>query len=312
MRNPLFDLLRILLTVLVVNVHIRIITAVKPNFLEPLVWYAVPLFIVMSFYFYNNTGLLPVRIRRLFLPLVFWSAVGFAVHPDLINLKNVLLQIATGHVVNTPLYYLVLLIWFTLLVRLIYNNRWSKWVFGSIAISAFLLEYTGVNFKFFLPQITVVEKSYGRFIELVKFVPVGLYAAYLNKIKNKLFFLLCSLTFLIAAFASGFIVKPPDFHFSGFDIFFGTIAAFSFLIWISGSKLGSRLSNTIHFLGRYSFGVYLVHYLLIEITLKLFSLSKTLLADNQMIFLFLFLILSYIICFAFDFLTFKKLSFLVT
>lgn len=38
MRNAIFDLLRIVFTVLVINVHIRIITGIKANFLEPYTW----------------------------------------------------------------------------------------------------------------------------------------------------------------------------------------------------------------------------------------------------------------------------------
>lgn len=100
-RNSIIDLLRIILTVLIVNVHIRIITGIKANFLEPYTWYTVPLFIVLSFFFFSNKPLI-VRIKRLFIPLVFWSAAGFIIHPNLLNAKNIFLQVLTGHVVNTP------------------------------------------------------------------------------------------------------------------------------------------------------------------------------------------------------------------
>src|SRR3972149_5406595 len=96
-RNSIFDLLKIILAVLVVNVHIRIITGVKSNFLEPYTWYTVPLFVVLSFFFASSKPL-ALRIKRLLLPLFFWSLVGFIIHPNLLNIKNVFLQIFTGHV----------------------------------------------------------------------------------------------------------------------------------------------------------------------------------------------------------------------
>src|SRR3989339_705261 len=196
-RNSIFDLLRIVLTLLVVNVHIRIITGVKPNFLEPFTWVSVPLFIVLSFFLTGNSSL-KERIRRLFRPLVFWSAIGFAIHPDLINLKNIFQQMATGHVVNTPLYYLVLLIWFTLINWII--NKFPKSfkiiVYLLIISTALFLEYSSLNYNFFFPMMTVVEKSYGRFVELIKYVPVGLAFGYLiKKISNKNIYLILSVSF---------------------------------------------------------------------------------------------------------------------
>ena len=36
---------------------------------------------------------------------------GFMIHLNLLSARNIFLQFLTGHVVNTPLYYLALLIW---------------------------------------------------------------------------------------------------------------------------------------------------------------------------------------------------------
>src|SRR3989339_997843 len=107
-RNYIFDLLKIILTFLVVNIHIRNVTHGKVNFLEPYGYYAVPLFITLSFFLmskYFSQIKLPfsvilLRIKRLILPLIFWSGVGFLLKPSLINFKNILLQLMTGKVVN--------------------------------------------------------------------------------------------------------------------------------------------------------------------------------------------------------------------
>ncbi len=49
-RNTIFDLLKIILTFLVVNVHIRNVTHGKVNFLETYGYYAVPIFVSLSFF----------------------------------------------------------------------------------------------------------------------------------------------------------------------------------------------------------------------------------------------------------------------
>ena len=289
-RNSIFDLLRIVLTLLVVNVHIRIITGVKPNFLEPFTWVSVPLFIVLSSFLTGNSSL-KERIRRLFRPLVFWSAIGFAIHPDLINLKNIFQQMATGHVVNTPLYYLVLLIWFTLINWII--NKFPKSfkiiVYLLIISTALFLEYSSLNYNFFFPMMTVVEKSYGRFVELIKYVPVGLAFGYLiKKISNKNIYLILSVSFLIIFFAVSKITVPPDFHFSGLITLTGSISIFSFILFLTFLKINDRLKNIINLLGKYSFGVYLSHYLLLEILLKIYPKTKFFITALPIHFLIIF------------------------
>lgn len=317
MRNPVFDLLRIILTLLVVNVHIRIITGIKPNFLEPFTWYTVPIFIVMSFYFANNKNL-GSRLKRLLMPLIFWSAIGFAIHPNLINLKNIFLQLFTGHVVNTPLYYLVLLIWFTLINWVISRTLLSKdspykkvSVYSLIVLGAFYLEYSSINYNFFLPMITVVEKSYGRFAELIKYVPVGLMFAYLSRKKIKKFFLFFSFISLLAAVFFYKIPKPPDFHYSGLDLFFGTAAIFSFVLWNSKIKIKESVSKPINFIGKYSLGVYLLHYLLLELFFMVFPQVKNYLNSTQIPFLLFFTFANFLLCYLIDVATKRKFSYLL-
>lgn len=290
-RNPIFDLLRIVLTVLVVNVHIRIITGVKPNFLEPFTWFSVPLFIVLSFFFTGNSPLID-RIRRLFIPFIFWSAIGFAIHPNLLSNNNIFLQLAAGDVVNTPLYYLVLLILFTLINWFInkYFFRQKIFIYSVIMLLALFFEYSKLNYNFFSPMPEVIKKSYGRFVELIKYVPIGLAFGYFNKkIINKNIYLILSATFLVLFFAFLKIPTPPDFHFSGLKTLTGSISIFSFILFLTNLKINGRLRNIINLLGKYSFGVYLSHYLLLEILLKVFPKTNYLITTLPIPFLIVFM-----------------------
>ncbi len=312
-RNTLIDLLRIILTVLVVNVHIRIITGIKTNFLESYTWFSVPLFIVLSFYFFNNKPLIS-RIKRLFIPLVFWSAAGFIIHPNLLSIKNIFLQTLTGHVVDTPLYYLILLIWFTIIYRLIYRFPFNLkiFIYSLIILTALFLEYSRINYGFFIPQIEVIKKSYGRFIELIKYLPIGLMFAYLKKkIDNNNIFLIFSIILLPIYVSSFFIPQPLDFHFSGLKILVGSIMIFSLVLGLSNFKFNNKVSRIINLLGKYSFGVYLSHYLILEIILRINPALKSFIALNQITFLFFYVMSCYIFYLLFDFLTRQKFSYLV-
>ena len=312
-RNSIFDLLRIILTIFIINVHIRIISAVKSNFLEPLTWYAVPLFIILSFFFVSSKPL-KERLKRLFIPLIFWSTIGFAIHPNLLNIKNIFLQLLTGHVVNTPLYFLVLLILFTIIHCLI--NRLPPQIktiiYSLIILITLFLEYSSANYNYFFPMVEVIKKSYGRFVELIKFVPIGLVFSFLQKKINKSsFFLLISIILFLFYSIILNISQPLDFHYSGFKILIGSAAIFSLVLSVSNFKFNDKLSNFINLIGKYSFGVYLSHYLLFELVLKMFPILKSFIVFNQFIFLFCFTTFCYMFCFLFDLITFKKFSFLI-
>mgnify|MGYP001558767740 CR=1 FL=1 len=312
-RNSIIDLLKIILTVLVVNVHIRIITGIKANLLEPYTWYTVPLFIVLSFFFFSSKSLI-TRIRRFFIPLIFWSAAGFIVHPDLLNAHNVLLQLLTGHVVNTPLYYLVLLTLFTIIYRLIDRlpSNLKIFIYFLIILTALFLEYSRINYDFFSTKIEAVKKSYGRFIELIKYVPIGLMFAFLKKkINNNNIFLVLSVIFLPIYAAASNISQPLDFHYSGLKTLVGSIIIFSLALGLSSFKFNDKVNSIISLLGKYSFGVYLSHYLLLETILKINPTLKSFIALYQIPFLLLYVASCYLFCFLFDLLTLKKLSYLV-
>jgi len=312
-RSSIIDLLRIILTVLVVNVHIRIITGIKTNFLEPYTWYTVPLFIVLSFFFSSRKPLI-LRIKRLFIPLVFWSAAGFIIHPNLLNAKNIFLQILTGHVVNTPLYYLILLAWFTIIYWLINQlpSRLKVLIYSGIILATLFFEYSRINYDFFLPQAEVIKKSYGRFIELIKYVPIGLVFAFLKKkINNKNIFLVLSIIFIPIYVATSNIPQPLDFHYSGLKTLVGSIIIFSLALGLSDFKFNDKVNSVINLLGKYSFGVYLSHYVLLEAVLRIFPFIRFFIVSSPFLFLFVYVISCYVFCLLFDFLTQKKLSFLV-
>ena len=175
-----------------------------------------------------------------------------------------------------------------------------------------MLEYSNINYSFFLPQLEVIKKSYGRLIELIKYVPIGLLFAFLKKkINNNHIFLVISIIFIPIYFAVSYIPQPADFHFSRLKILVGSIIIFSLMLGLSNFKFNDKENSVIHLLGKYSFGVYLSHYLLLETILKINPTLKYFIDINQILFLFLYTLSCYLFCFLFDFLTLRKFPFLV-
>lgn len=314
MRNSVFELLRFILIIFIVNLHIRIVLGVsQANFLETLTWPAVPLFVVLSFFFLGHQNLF-TRIKRLYLPFLFWSLTGFAVNLPLVNWQNIFLQFLTGQVVNTPLYYLILMVFFTLIYWILdyIPNRVKIFVYGIIVFLAFVWQYSGLNFALFSKALPVVARTYGRFSELVVYVPTGLFFAYLyQRCGNRKFFLYSAILFTILFIFFINIYQPLDFHYSGLRLFSAVCAVFSFVVYASGFSFSKNVIKIINFLGRYTFGVYLSHYVLLQGIYRIFPDVKNLMLTNYFLFIIVFVGFCYLFCYLFNLVTKYRFSLLI-
>ncbi len=132
-----------------------------------------------------------------------------------------------------------------------------------------------------------------------------------KKINNNNIFLVLSIMLLPIYVAVSYLPQPLDFHYSGLKTLVGSIIIFSLALGLSNFKFNDKLNIIISSLGKYSFGVYLSHYALLETILKINPTLKSFIALYQIPFLFFYVISCYAFCLLFDFLTQKKLSFLV-
>ncbi len=320
-RNYIFDLLKIILTFLVVNIHIRVVTPSKAHLFGSYWSYSVPIFMTLSFFFMNkyfsktklSFSVILSRIKRLLLPLIFWSGIGFLLNPKLFNIKNALLQLLTGKVVDTPLYYLNLLILFTLIFWLITYLPLKLRIPLHIAliVAALILDYSGISYRFFNPMINEIKRSYGQIVELIKYASLGMLFGILvkqNK-KNLVLFSLVGLTLILLNLFK--FPPPPGFNYSGIELFLGTIFVLSSALLIGNMNLSPKINNFVNIFGAYSFGVYLFHIIFLEKLIQIFPNIKYVNNLFPLLFLFTYTISCYAFCLLFDFLTQKKLSFLV-
>jgi len=148
-RVFIFDVMRIILIFLVVHFHLHILVLSPLDVLSRFELYAVPLFLVLSFYltakYFTKDSVafadIHARTNRLLIPLIFWSLIGFLPHLELFTLSNVFLQILTGELVNPPLYYLNLLIVFTGVCCVL------TYVRSSLRVPLFYTLYLAVDFR---------------------------------------------------------------------------------------------------------------------------------------------------------------------
>lgn len=317
-RNIIFDYLRIILILLVVNLHIRIVAFTKPNILENYVVFAVPLFLVLSFYLtgkyfiYSRLNLTQFikRIKRLFVPFIFWSLAGLIIHPELLDLRNILIQLITGEVVNVPLYYLVLLICFTVMAWTISycKPRVQLAIYLVILLICFYMQYSALNYNIFKPMTNVVYNSYGRFVELFPYVPLGLIFHYVYKNQNKhkllVLILFISFLFLISSF---YLNKAPGFRYSGLTTYFITSCLFSIVLIFS--RFNPPLQ--IDLISKYTFGVYLFHFIALELLIRLYPQIKLIINIYPIPFLLAFTLTCYSFCYVIDRISRHKLLVLI-
>jgi len=320
-RNVLLDLLKIILTFLVVNIHLRVFIPNNAHLFGSYWSYTVPVFMTLSFFFmskYFSKLRLPFRtiifrIKRLFIPLLFWSIISFILNPKLLNIKNALLQLFTGKVVNTPLYYLNLLIFFTIVFWLItyLPIKFRVPINILIIITALIFDYSGIYFRFFNPLANEVRRSWGQIDELIKYASLGILFGYLVKQKNNkiIFFGLAILTSMLLFFFK--FRATPGFNYSGLELFFGTICVMSTLFFIGDIRLPPKISIFISAFSGYSFGVYLMHIIFLENFSRTLPTVRYLNNQFPLFFLIGYTIICYIFCFVFDQITLKKFSFLV-
>jgi peptidoglycan/LPS O-acetylase OafA/YrhL len=253
------------------------------------------------------------RIKRLILPLIFWSVIGFILKPNLINIKNVILQLFTGKVVDTPLYYLNILIFLTLFFWLItyVPIKLRPLLHFAIIIVAFFLEYTGLNTRFFNPMGDEIRKSYGQIVELIKYASLGmLFASLINQNKKKVFiFGPAIITILLLSLFN--FPQPWGYNYSGLKLFLGTIYVLSLILLIGQVNFSHQINKIIRTFGTYSFGVYLCHIIFFEALLGIFpTIIKNFNTSFPFIFLFIYTTGCYFFCFLFNLLTHKKFSYL--
>lgn len=319
-RIVVFDLLRIALIFLIVNIHIRILTQPFSNILSPFEYLAVPLFVLLSFflmskYFLQNnlsSSSLLSRLKRLFVPFLFWSFVGFLPNIAIFTYPTIVLQLITGEVVNVPLYYLILVMLFTLLFWIAtfipYRVRMTLYIF--LLVGCFSMQYSLWNYDVFHVLSLPIRNSYGRFLELLPYAIMGLLIG-TEQVKKNISLLFIGIFLLLISFVFHF-PTPAGFHYQGLVLFMQSVGIFSCVLLMRPFLLTSSVSTIIESLGKYSFGLYLFHYTLLESLTGLFPTIKLFMVAHSIIFLFLYVALCYTLCFLIAYVTRKKFAYLFT
>ena len=279
-RLILFDLVKLILAFLVVNLHVEsFVTGEHFSYLYYLGWYAVPLFVAITFYFnakHYYVGLsssrLTSKLKRLLVPFVFWSVLGFIFHPELVTLKYILRQITMGTAVNAPLYYLLVVFWLTLLYYLVFklNKNTNKLLIAVVGLSL-LWEALGIKSSFAASLPIQIEFFVSRLVELVKYGALGLlvYQIDLTQLpKYSGLLLLLASSISQSHVYEQWAVGQTGLTYSGQVQFFDVMLIMLTIIYYA-PRLRSQLLDQISLLGKYALGIYCLHSFFIDYIIKI-------------------------------------------
>ncbi len=254
---------------------------------------AVPCFVMMSFYLNASLFLqtkfitaeqFTKKIKRLLLPFIGWSIIGFIVYLKRISVGNILLQLLFGAVVNAPLYYLAITIYFVvsfyLLTRL--NIKFRLVILCLLAVFCFYIQHTGINYNIFSSLPDSSRYTLGRFCELFPYAVAAIFLrryfdmtqCYKADYRVDLRWFLI----IVPVFAIGVILKSSfkseGFGYQGIGLMLCVFSIFLLFLIQSNIKLANLIPNIVLSISNISLGIYCSHYLLNRIIRPWFGSLK--------------------------------------
>lgn len=212
------------------------------------------------------------KIKRLLIPFIGWSIVGFVVYLKRISALNILLQLIFGAVVNAPLYYLAITIYFVVLFCLLtrLNIKIRLIILCLLTAFCFYIQHAEINYNSFSVLPDSSRYTLGRFCELL---PYAIGAIFLRKYfdmtkcynsdyrVDRRWFLV-----IVPVFVAGVILcirfKPEGFGYQGIGLLLCAFSTFLLFLVQSNKSLAGLVPNMVLSISNISLGIFCSHYLL--------------------------------------------------
>lgn len=254
---------------------------------------AVPVFLILSAYFapgvidpLSSTSGVVSRIKRLYTPAVIWGLVYLALYYTTsrvenvtgsagssqrydVSFANIVYQIVFGHVVNPALYYLIDLVWLTLLFYLLFvvffEKRHQTALLILAALAGLTFQYSGLNWLLFSNWDYRTKFTLGRFCEFLPFFSIGfLLRRYGHLLKRSKWIVMPAVTG--GSFGLGYAMwswhQPTGFGYQGLGILMGATSVFLLFSGLDFSET-TVVAKIVRYLSGVTLGVYCIQNLLI-------------------------------------------------
>lgn len=317
--NISFGILRIYLSFLVVNTHCfdSFTFIIQNKYLLLLLVNSihVPLFYIMSFYMcFNlfetrNINKIKSRFLRLLIPYLLWPIIIFLFN-KLYNLlfginlytnsfKCFKFQLLTGHCSIPALWFQFNLILSTFLITVIalLLPKNKIFILINISILSYILQYSNINFNYFIKFGYYKMYTFGRFFEIMPFCISGYIMAslnvnhYLKKYRAKSIYLFS----IFIIFLIKYSINTPNllgFGYQGINLHTKSICIFILFSLFSSEKIENQIMiNIIKLISKQTPGIYYLHYpMYLYLNNYILPIKKRTLFGSLIIFIICFLI----------------------
>ena len=251
---------------------------------------AVPCFVLMSFFLSGPTYLqdqhlssrqFNKRIKRLLLPFIAWSIVGFIVYLKRISPGNLILQFFFGAVVNAPLYYLAITIYFTLVFSILTWLSIKPRLTGLVLLAGlcFFVQYRGINHSAFQSFGDSSRYTLGRFCELLPYAVAGVllrrYFDIEQCCRGSFRHARLSLATAAITLALGTVIwmyeAPEGFGYQGFGLVLCSLSFFVLFLVQPNSRISRIVPSVVMSASSVSLGIFCSHYVLNRIVRSWFG-----------------------------------------
>ncbi len=247
----------------------------------------VPIFLITAFYFSehiieNGTAHQKLdRIKRLFIPYFFWGLFGFAFTyviehhlgiEDGCTLNDLKWQLLLGCVekIDPPLYFLWMVMFFSLFFYLVFFLFGKKMSAGILAIMAFVclwIQYDGRLTFFFKTLPYVIMYGIGRIYELIPFAIFGVLIAIIPIIeflkRHRAFWcvILSIIVPLMVYFREQWFPRSKEtLAFSGCALFIVAPIMFLWLYILPFEILPKAVKKVLKVMSDYTLGLFAMHW----------------------------------------------------
>ena len=294
-RNIGIELLRMIFSFFILLIHC---VNVKNNILIILLYkrgFHVSYFFLISFYFFYNTiksrNIIKIKLRflRILIPYFIWTLVifiinqffGFSPINEALSFKHLILQYIMGRRIQVVFWFqfnLILITLFFTIISFIFKENFL-FILQIIGIIAYYLQYSSLNYNYFISYKFYVNLSLGLIAEMLPIAVTGLFLSSINLLRKLLLIkkkvLLFTLMFLFLILYFDIFYRPKGFHYPGILLNVGAILVFSlFGILFIGIKLNKHFITFISFITNYTGGVYYLHVLIHKLLSKKILLFK--------------------------------------
>ena len=239
----------------------------------------------MSFYFTYKTLIsyniskIKLRFERLLIPYFSWCIIAWIIRLIYFYifkmecshaLKDFIFNLLNGHIFIVALWFQVILILTTitfLIIIFIFKNNYL-FLLKLLAIIAYILQYSGINYKFFYKKTTFhFRLTFGRFAEAIPIAVTGFILASLQimaKIKHaKREIIFFSLIIIIIITKYNIFSQLKSFKYGGLRLNIAAICIFLFFSLLQFEIIKCNIIiKIIKQLSNYTGGVYFTHYLI--------------------------------------------------